>query len=47
MPGAGPAWDIYLFYRPGDRWSTSPPMPCEWWHQLGLRRPRPVALSLG
>ena len=35
MPGAGPAWDIYLFYKPGDRWSTNPPMPCEWWHQLG------------
>jgi hypothetical protein len=28
------AWDIYLFYGPGARWSDSPPSPVDWIHQL-------------
>jgi hypothetical protein len=35
MKGAGPAWDIYLFYRQGIKWTASPPRPTDWMHQLG------------
>ena len=28
------AWDIYLFYRPGDEWTDAPPRPIHWMHQL-------------
>lgn len=30
------AWDIYLFYEPGQEWSKGerPPAPVEWMHQL-------------
>ena len=33
--GAGPAWDIYFFYKPGKTWDDQPPQPDEWMHQLG------------
>ena len=33
--GAGPAWDIYLFYDKDSAWEEAPPKPVEWWHQLG------------
>jgi hypothetical protein len=32
---AGKAWDVYLVYRPGQRWSgADPPPPAFWMHQL-------------
>lgn len=34
-PGAGVAWDIYMFYKPGDTWDEHPPKPIDWMHQLG------------
>lgn len=33
--GAGPAWDIYFFYKKGVEWRDGPPSPTEWMHQLG------------
>lgn len=31
----GPAWDVYLLYRPGIRWEGEvPPAPAFWMHQL-------------
>lgn len=33
--GRGPAWDVYLFYGPEAEWRDEPPMPVDWWHQLG------------
>jgi hypothetical protein len=31
----GPAWDIYLLYRPGVRWNDElPPVPNIWTHQI-------------
>ena len=31
----GPAWDVYLLYRPGTRWQAEiPPAPSFWMHQL-------------
>jgi hypothetical protein len=31
----GPAWDVYLLYRPGIRWEEEvPPVPSFWMHQL-------------
>ncbi len=30
-----PAWDMYLFYEAGDRWTDGPPRPAQWMHQLG------------
>ena len=33
--GAGPAWDIYLFYEKGTSWDEKTPRPFAWWHQLG------------
>lgn len=33
--GAGPAWDVYLFYGKDAEWSDAPPEPIEWCHQLG------------
>jgi len=29
------AYDTYLFYPPGSRWTASPPLPVWWVHQLG------------
>jgi hypothetical protein len=34
-PGAGPAWDVYLFYGREAEWHDAPPKPKDWWHQLG------------
>ena len=28
------AWDIYLFYKPFDEWTDTPPKPLYWMHQL-------------
>jgi hypothetical protein len=28
------AWDIYLFYRPLEEWTETPPKPTYWMHQL-------------
>ncbi len=36
--GAGPAWDIYFFYKKGALWGDEPPPPTAWMHQLGGRR---------
>jgi hypothetical protein len=30
----GLAWDVYLLYDRGARWSTPPPAPAFWMHQL-------------
>jgi hypothetical protein len=27
------AWDVYVAYRPGVKWESSPPEPAEWLHQ--------------
>lgn len=34
-PAGKSAWDIYLFYAPGERWASTPPKPAAWMHQLG------------
>lgn len=31
------AWDIYLYYAPGQKWEEEPPQPVDWFHQLGPR----------
>jgi hypothetical protein len=32
-----PAWDVYLAYAPGIRWTAElPPQPTYWMHQLGV-----------
>jgi hypothetical protein len=28
------AWDIYLFYKPFETWTETPPKPIYWMHQL-------------
>ena len=28
------AWDIYLFYAPGEEWIQHPPHPADWMHQI-------------
>ncbi len=33
-----PAWDLYLFYPAGARWTGGPPMPASWAHQLSSDR---------
>ncbi|GAC1418496.1 MAG: hypothetical protein NVSMB57_13130 [Actinomycetota bacterium] len=36
LPTPGAAWDVYLLYPRGVRWSAStPPKPAFWMHQLG------------
>lgn len=40
LPAGWPAWDIYMGYAPGIRWSEvqegdGPPQPTFWYHQLG------------
>lgn len=36
LPTPGPAWDVYLLFRRGVRWTgTLPPKPDYWMHQLG------------
>jgi hypothetical protein len=36
----GVAWDTYLFYPPGAKWSDAPPHPARWSHQLGRIDPQ-------
>jgi hypothetical protein len=34
----GPAWDVYLLYAPGIRWTAAlPPPPTFWMQQLGVQ----------
>lgn len=49
-----PAWDIYLFYARGSKWTDFvPPSPSQWMHQLGsdvadqVHKRSGVALSAG
>ena len=36
LPTPGPAWDVYLLFARGVRWTTHlPPRPNFWMHQLG------------
>jgi hypothetical protein len=36
LPTPGPAWDVYLLFGRGVRWSgATPPKPAYWMHQLG------------
>src|SRR5690242_7118966 len=35
LPPSCPAWDVYLLYRPGVKWTNRPPAPTYWQHQLG------------
>jgi len=30
-----PAWDVYLFFDADSAWLDAPPVPSEWFHQLG------------
>ena len=46
--GAGPAWDIYLFYDREAEWKDDPPKPFDWMHQLsGTARADPRRLHTG
>ena len=46
--GAGPAWDIYLFYDKAAEWSDDPPKPVDWMHQLsGANRADPNRFHTG
>jgi hypothetical protein len=46
--GAGPAWDIYLYYDLDAEWTNRPPKPAEWFHQLsGGRRADPQRFRPG
>ena len=41
-PGAGPAWDVYLFFNGDAEWTDEPPDPADWMHQLsGAKRADP------
>ena len=40
-----PAWDVYLLYEPGTRWTTGPPPPHDFMHQLGDRLPEEKLLD--
>lgn len=35
LPGATPAWDVYMVFGPEARWADTPPAPTYWMHQLG------------
>jgi len=37
--GAGPAWDVYVFYDKEVEWKDGPPEPADWMHQLGGAEP--------
>jgi hypothetical protein len=41
----GAAWDIYLFWRPGVRWTGSLPAPQHVFHQLGMRGDDPAFVT--
>jgi hypothetical protein len=46
--GAGPAWDIYLFYDREAEWKDDPPKPADWMHQLGGgQRADPARFHIG
>ena len=32
-----PAWDVYLLYAPGKKWTDGPPKPDFWMHQLTFK----------
>lgn len=36
LPMTTPAWDVYLLYPPGTRWTGQAPTPAFWMHQLGF-----------
>jgi len=40
-----PAWDVYLVYDRGIRWTDEPPEPTKFQHQLGGRLPDPRRLD--
>ena len=40
-----PAWDVYLVYDRGIRWTDEPPAPTTFQHQLGGRLPDDLLLS--
>ena len=40
-----PAWDVYLLYPPGVKWTDGPPTPHFFMHQLGNRLPQGNRLS--
>ena len=35
LPAGCPAWDVYLMYARGVRWTAEAPAPVSWQHQLG------------
>lgn len=39
MPKGQPAWDIYLAFNRDVEWSSKPPAPDYWMHQLGGQSP--------
>ena len=41
------AWDIYLFYTAGSRWTETPPAPIDWMHQLTDPWATPDRLRMG
>ena len=40
-----PAWDVYLIYDRGIRWTDKPPTPTTFQHQLGGRLPDDLLLN--
>jgi hypothetical protein len=42
LPEGWPAWDVYLAYGRGARWTDAPPAPSFWHHQLGDQVRAPV-----
>jgi hypothetical protein len=42
-----PAWDMYLFFAPGERWELEPPRPVDWFHQLSGGRGAPERFRTG
>jgi len=38
LPDGKLAWDIYMFFKPGQRWDEVPPPPAAFRHQLGRLR---------
>jgi hypothetical protein len=42
-----PAWDMYLFFPPHERWESAPPQPVDWLHQLSGGRGAPERFRTG
>jgi hypothetical protein len=42
-----PAWDMYLFFPPRERWESAPPQPVDWLHQLSGGRGAPERFRTG